>query len=221
MKPKKTEKSDVDARSGLYFRIGVVFALLAVIVAFEWTFYDKVETKLQSDLNLDEEEEIADITQQKKEKPPPPPPPPEIEVVEDDVELEDEIEIEEVDIDDDFEMEIQEEEEEEAGDEVFVVVEDPPSFPGGDGEMMQYIQKNIKYPKKERELGIQGRVVVSFVVNPDGNLSNFEVLVSPSDNLAEEALRVVKSMPKWQPGKQRGKAVKVRVNLPVMFKLSG
>ena len=103
--------------------------------------------------------------------------------------------------------------------EVFTIVEEMPSYPGGDAKMYEYLGKNIKYPQIARESSIQGRVFVNFVVEPDGSVSNVKVLRGIGGGCDEEAMRVVKTMPKWKPGKQRGKAVRVSYTLPVVFKL--
>lgn len=103
---------------------------------------------------------------------------------------------------------------------VYDVVEVMPQFPGGQIAMLKYIMENIKYPKQIMEEGIQGRVTVSFIVEKDGRVSNVRLLRSVQPSLDKEAIRVVKSMPKWTPGKQNGKPVRVRFNLPVMFKLN-
>ena len=102
---------------------------------------------------------------------------------------------------------------------VYDVVEVMPQYPGGQIAMLKYIMENIKYPKQIMEEGIQGRVTVSFIVEKDGRVSNVRLLRSVQPSLDKEAIRVVKSMPKWTPGKQNGKPVRVRFNLPVMFKL--
>ena len=94
-------------------------------------------------------------------------------------------------------------------------------FPGGMQEMMKFLQQNIKYPKEAQEQGKQGRVIVQFVVNKDGSISNDSVVRSVDPQLDAEALRVVRSMPNWTPGKQRGKEVRVRFTLPVTFHLNG
>lgn len=103
---------------------------------------------------------------------------------------------------------------------VYDVVEVMPQYPGGQIAMLKYIMQNIKYPKQIMEEGIQGRVTVSFIVEKDGRVSNVRLLRSVQPSLDKEAIRVVKSMPKWTPGKQNGKPVRVRFNLPVMFKLN-
>ena len=102
---------------------------------------------------------------------------------------------------------------------VFDVVEVMPQFPGGQIAMLQYIMKNIKYPEQAMKEGIQGRVTVRFIVEKDGSISDVRPILSVHPLLNKEAVRVVESMPKWTPGKQNGKPVRVRFNVPVMFKL--
>lgn len=103
---------------------------------------------------------------------------------------------------------------------VFDVVEVMPQFPGGQIAMMKYIMENMKYPKQAMKEGIQGRVAVRFIVEKDGSISDVKPILSVHPLLNKEAVRVVKSMPKWTPGKQNGKPVRVRFNLPIMFKLN-
>jgi TonB family protein len=103
--------------------------------------------------------------------------------------------------------------------EVFQVVEEQPMFPGGMEEMMKFLQQNVKYPKEAQEQGKQGRVIVQFVVNKDGSISNDTIVRSVDPLLDAEALRVVRSMPNWTPGKQKGEPVRVRFTLPVTFRL--
>ena len=102
---------------------------------------------------------------------------------------------------------------------VFDVVEQMPSFPGGQSALMQYLQSNVKYPVVAQENGVQGRVVVSFVVERDGSITDVQVVRSVDPSLDREAQRVVRSMPKWIPGKQNGQAVRVKYNVPVSFRL--
>jgi len=102
---------------------------------------------------------------------------------------------------------------------VFMIVEDNPSYPGGENAMIAYISNHIVYPQIEKTGGIQGMVIVSFIVEKDGSLSNIHILKGVSPALDEEAMRVIKSMPNWKPGKQRGKEVRVSINLPIRFSL--
>ena len=103
---------------------------------------------------------------------------------------------------------------------LFSVVEVMPQYPGGQIAMMKYIMENMKYPKQAMKEGIQGRVAVRFIVEKDGSISDVKPILSVHPLLNKEAVRVVKSMPKWTPGKQNGKPVRVRFNLPIMFKLN-
>ena len=102
---------------------------------------------------------------------------------------------------------------------VFDVVEEMPSFPGGQGALMAFLSSNIKYPVVAQENGVQGRVIVGFVVERDGSISDVKVMRSVDPSLDREAQRVVKAMPKWKPGKQNGSAVRVKYTVPVVFRL--
>ena len=217
MEPKKNPEISLEKKKGLFFQIGLILALVIVLVAFEWKSYEKVDYNL-GQLNLDDlEEEIIPITKQEIKPPPPPPPPPEvIEIVEDDIEIEDELEIEDTESDEDEEIEIEEEDD----DEFFMVVENMPEFPGGDLGLMKYIQKNVKYPAIAKEYNITGKVYVSFIVDKSGSVTNVKIVRGVDKNLDAEALRVVKSLPKYKPGKQRGKAVRVMFTIPINFTLN-
>ena len=217
MEIKKNPKVDLEKKRSLYLQIGFIIALLLVYVAFEYKNYDKSNYNL-GDLNLDDlEEEIIPITKQEKKPPPPPPPPPEIiEIVEDEVEIEDELEIEDTESDEDEIIEIEEEDD----DEFFMVVENMPEFPGGDLGLMKYIQKNVKYPPIAKEYNITGKVYVQFIVDKSGTVTNVKVVRGVDKNLDAEAVRVVKSLPKYKPGKQRGKPVRVMFTIPINFTLN-
>jgi protein TonB len=102
---------------------------------------------------------------------------------------------------------------------IFTVVEEQPTYPGGDEARIKYLQDNMKYPEEAKELGVQGKVYVTFVVEVDGSISDVKVLRGIGSGCDDEAIRVVKSMPKWVPGKQRGVPVRVQFNLPINFKL--
>jgi len=115
---------------------------------------------------------------------------------------------------------VQEEEEEESANHVFMIVEKMPEFPGGMNEMMAFIQKTLKYPVIAQENGIQGRVTCQFVINKDGSIVDVEVIRGIDASLDKEAIRVINAMPKWKPGEQRGKPVRVKYTLPIMFRLS-
>ena len=228
MELKKNPNADLENRRGLFLEIGLVVALVAALVAFEVKSYDK-EEKVQFERQASEEIEDILITNPQDELPPPPPPEtPEVttefEVVEDDAELTNELGPVNAEVDESTQnIEItpvvieQEEEEEEA--EIFTVVENDPEFPGGMEALYKYLRENIKYPQLARDNNITGKVYVTFVVERDGSIANPRVLKDIGGGCGAEAIRVVKSMPKWNPGKQRGKAVRVQFNLPVNFNL--
>ena len=225
MQVKKSENASLEKDKLVYVLMGLVFTLSLVFVALEWT--EKEVTKYEvTDTEFLFEEEV-EIQQTSQETPPPPPPPAvqEVEVlnvVEDNVETES-IEVnteddkaEEVVIAAPVEAPVEEEEEEV----IFVVVEKMPEFPGGQQALFKYLSENVKYPVIAQENGIQGRVICQFVVNKDGSIVDVEVVRSGGDpSLDKEAIRVIKSMPKWKPGKQRGKPVRVKFTVPVSFKL--
>ena len=216
MIPKKDPKISLENKKGMFFQIGLAFTLIAVLISFEWKSYDKSNYNL-GDLNLDDmEEEIIPITRQEVKPPPPPPTPPEIiEIVEDEVEIENEVEIEETDTDEDEIVEIEEDDEE-----FFMVVENMPEFPGGDLGLMKFIQKNVRYPAIAKEYNITGKVYVSFIVDKQGSVTNVKIVRGVDKNLDAEALRVVSLLPKYKPGKQRGKAVRVMFTIPINFTLN-
>jgi len=222
---KKSHKADLENKKFIFRQIGLIVALAAMLVAFEWKSYEREIVDLGQRQVEDVPEEIIPITEQKV-KPPPPPPPKQvvkINVVEDDVDVDDEIDID-VEADENTEVEEYipvEQEDEESADEqqIFMVVEAMPEFPGGMNELNKYLAENIKYPQMAKESGIQGRVFVTFVVERDGRVTDVRVLRGIGGGCDEEAVRVVKNMPKWTPGKQRGKPVRVQFNLPVKFTL--
>ena len=222
MKSKKNSEVDIERKKPLLFHIGLVVSLSVVLIAFEWKTFDRTQSTL-GQLKVDlEEEEMIPIT--KQEPPPPPPPPPPqttiIEIVEDDEEIEEELEIMDTEIDENTEIDIVEFVEEVVEEpEIFTIVEEMPSFPGGEAELFKYLGSNIKYPAMARDAGIQGIVYVTFVVKEDGKISDVRVLRGVGGGCDEEAVRVVEKMPSWKPGKQRGKSVRVQYNLPIRFTL--
>ena len=223
MEEKKSPKANLENKKLMFIQIGLIISLALAWVVFEIKSYDKRELVDIGRTVEVVEEEMVEITKQ-EQKPQPvevPKQTTQIQVVEDDVEVEDveinaEVDQNEV-IEEYVPVEVEEEEVEEA--EIFTIVEEMPDFPGGMAKLADYLAKNIKYPQMARESGIQGRVFVNFVVEPDGSVSNVNVMRSLGGGCDEEAMRVVKSMPKWKPGKQRGKAVRVSYILPVNFKL--
>ena len=223
MEEKKSPKANLETKNLTFILIGMMISLAVAWTVFEIKSYDKREIADIGRTAEVVEEEMVEITKQ-EQKPQPvevPKQTTQIQVVEDDVEVEDveinaEVDQNEV-IEEYVAPEVEEEEIEEA--EIFTVVEEMPEFPGGMAKLAEYLAKNIKYPQLARESGIQGRVFINFVVENDGSVTNVKVMRSLGGGCDEEAVRVVKSMPKWKPGKQRGKPVRVSYNLPVNFKL--
>ena len=228
MEIKKSEKADLERGKGTSILIGFVMALAVLFVALEWT---EREVEDNSDLYMAREttitEEMVPITLPEKKTVPPPPAAVAkadiIKIVEDDADIEEDImvstedQVEWVDLDEVDYSEVEPEPEEE---EVFMVVEDAPEFPGGINALLEYLKKNIKYPAICRDNNIQGRVIVSFVVNKDGKIVDPEVVKGVNPSLDKEALRVISTMPNWKPGYQRGKPVRVKYSVPVNFRLN-
>ncbi len=212
----------------IFFNIGLIISLGLTYTAFEWKFYDTdgvLDTTLISEDTFDEIVEIPPTEQ-------PPPPPPEIKnitiiEIEDVMEIEDELEISfDIEMTDKTQIEqqplfddIEEEVEEEASDEIFLIVEEKPHPKGGMNSFYTYVNKNINYPSQARRLGIQGRVFVQFVIEKDGSISQVAAIRGIDSSCDNEAIRVVENAPAWQPGKQRGKPVRVKMVLPISFKL--
>ncbi|WP_291527771.1 energy transducer TonB [Bacteroides sp. UBA939] len=227
MEIKKTPKADLENKKSTWMLVGYVVVLAFMFIAFEWTKRDiKIDTS-QALSDLVFEEEMVPITEQEEKVIPPPPeiaPIAEtLEIVEDDADVEETViasseetgaavEIKYVPV-----AVVEEEPEEQT---IFEVVEEMPEFPnGGMAGLMQFLSKNIKYPTIAQENGTQGRVTVQFVVNKDGSIVDAKVLRGVDPYLDKEALRVIGTMPKWKPGMQRGKPVRVKYTVPVMFRL--
>lgn len=228
MEIKKSERADLEKGKSTSLLIGFVMALAVMFVALEWTqreVEDNSELFMARDVSLNEE--MVPITLPEKKTVPPPPAAVTkaeiIEIVEDDADIEEDImastedQSEWVDLTEYDVVEVEPEPEEEAP---FMVVEDMPEFPGGTAALLEYLRKNIKYPAICRENNIQGRVIVSFVVNKDGAIVDPEVVKSVNPSLDKEAVRVISNMPPWKPGKQRGKPVRVKYTVPVNFRLN-
>jgi periplasmic protein TonB len=226
MEEKKSPKADLENKKFIFTQIGLVIGLALMLVAFEWKSYEKTVVEVTSRQVENVAEDIIPITEQKV-KPPPPAPVKQvvkINIVDDNVTVDDDIDI---DVEADQNTEVQEyvapvkTEEEESAEEaqIFMVVESMPEYPGGEAALYSFLAENIKYPQMAKESGIQGRVFVTFVVERDGRVTDVRVLRGIGGGCDEEAVRVVESMPKWTPGKQRGKSVRVQYNLPVKFTL--
>ena len=229
MEVKKSPKADLEGSKGLGILMGLVVGLAVLFVGFEWGTQEKAIQKNEGISDIIAEEEM-DITRQ-DETPPPPPPdvPPAVaevlNVVENNVQVANNDLISSEDNEKVAQVQVYtppavvHEEEEESPQHIFVVVEEMPEFPGGQAELMSFIAKSIKYPVVAQENGIQGRVTCTCVVNRDGTIVDAQVVRSIDPALDKEALRVINSMPKWKPGKQRGKPVRVKFTLPVTFRL--
>lgn len=227
MEIKKSPKADLEKGKTLGILMGMVVALAVLFVGFEWGTRDVQVVTYEGVADIIAEEEI-EITRPENTPPPPPPPAPVVtevlNVVEDDVELEQQEILSSEDSQDAAQVQTyvapaMVEEEEESAQQIFTVVEEMPQFPGGEGELLKFISKSIKYPVIAQENGIQGRVLCSFVVNRDGSIVDAEVVRGVDPSLDKEALRVINTMPKWTPGKQRGKPVRVKYTVPITFRL--
>lgn len=230
MEAKKSEKADLEKKKGLHLEIGLVTILALVLVAFNLRSTDKKDSGFVQQMVTTEMEEEILQTQQDEDIPEPEPEQPEpevtteLEVVDDDADIKNELGIvdagdnankqqEEVVITDVGTEEVVEEEE------IFVFVEEYPSYPGGEEALYKYLGQNIQYPDVARDNNITGTVVIRFVVEKDGSITKAAIAREIGGGCGKEALRVVNSMPKWKPGKQSGKPVRTEFTLPVQFQL--
>ncbi len=229
MEVRKTKKANLENKRLLFTEIGLVAALLVVWGAFEYTSKEKKVADLGGNEQVVEVEDMVPITQ---ETPPPPEQAPKIPILSDQIDIvDDDIKVDDnlfQNLEDDANMgveimdyveEVQEEvvQEEEIP---FQLVEEKPTFQGGDAnEFSKWVNKNLVYPDIAKENGVQGRVLLQFTVNTDGSVSNVKVLRGVDSSLDKEAVRVVSQSPKWKPGKQRDRAVKVTYTFPVFFQL--
>lgn len=228
MEVKKSQKASLENKRLLFVEIGLVLALLAVLGAFEWSSKEKQESALLAENTEIIEEEMIPITQET------PPPPPEvakipvlsdqIDIIDDDIKVNDNI----LNLEDDSSLgvEIQdyvEEVQEEVVEEEtipFQLVEEKPKFQGGDAnDFSKWVNQRLVYPEVAKENGVQGRVMLQFTVKTDGSVSDVKVLRGVDPSLDKEAVRVVSMSPKWTPGKQRDRKVKVTYTFPVIFQL--
>jgi protein TonB len=227
MELKKNEKANLENKKSLFLQVGLILALIICIVAIEWTSGQKRDSIFDGMTEEAIEEEQIPVTE---ETPPEEIPPPEVtvtdlfEIVEDDVVIENEVRFEDDETSEDKVVEIYapvlQAEEEETEEEIFVIVEDMPKFRGGDiNKFREWVQKRVRYPELAAENGIQGRVFISFVVETNGNVSNVAVTRSVDALLDEAAKEAVAASPKWEPGMQRGRPVRVRYSIPIIFQL--
>lgn len=225
MEIKKSRKADLQNKRGLLLEIGLIVALLAVIVAFSYTPGEHRIDKV--DLNYGPiEEEMTDITIQ-DQKPPEMPKKVEMNVITDmlqvvtnDTKITTDVDFAEFDESTEIVQQVVVKEEEIVEEEIFVTAETMPSFMGGDlGVFRNWVQKQLNYPPIAQENGIQGKVIIQFVVEKDGRLTNVQVLSTPDRSLSEEAVRVLQLSPRWSPGKQRNQPVRIKYTLPIDFRI--
>lgn len=229
MEVKKTQKASLENKRLLFTEIGLILTLLLVLGVFSWQSKEGKEVTLEEDNQVVEVEDMVPITQ---ETPPPPSSAPKIPILSDQIDIVDD----EIKVDDDMFQNLEDNANtgveimdyvEEVKDEVveeeaipFQLVEEKPSFNGGDAnEFSKWVNSRLVYPEIAKENGVQGRVTLQFTVNTDGSVSNVKVLRGVDSSLDKEAVRVVSSSPKWKPGKQRDRAVKVTYTFPVIFQL--
>ena len=225
MEIKKSPKADLRNKRGLLLEIGLVISLCLVIGAFAYTPKERTIEKMDLQAAI-VEEEIVEITRQ-DQKPPEPPKRVEVKVIADllqvvtnDTKITTEVDFAEFDENTEVIQQVEVAEETIEDDQPFLIAETMPSFQGGDlNTFRNWVQQNVKFPQIALENGIQGRVSCSFVVNKDGSIVDAEVIRGVDPSLDKEALRVINSMPKWSPGKQRGKPVRVKYTVPVTFRL--
>lgn len=220
---KRKRNKQQQERSILFFLLGMCITLGSLIIAFNWNFQDSTDGMLLGSLDNDNFEEIQEMPNTEQ----PPPPPPEVLQQPIIVEVPDEMILEEVEVNLDVEITeetiIEEVEfepvEEEVAEEIFEIVEDAPAPIGGFKTFYTYVSKNLVYPNEARRMEISGKVFVKFVVDKEGKLNDIHVIKGIGGNCDKEAVRVISGAPKWKPGKQRGRTVKVWMTLPITFVL--
>ena len=228
MELKKSPKADLENKRNIFVQVGLVVSLAICLYGFEAGSKVGQVDSLGAMSNQAVEEEIIPVTRQDEVKPPPPPPPPKVVdmlvIVDDNTDIKDELEIEDTEVNDKTAitavMQAPAAKEEEAEDApVFFIVEEMPEFPGGQLALRKFIAQAVKYPVIAQENGIQGKVFVNFVVGKDGSITGAKIARGVDPSLDKEALRVVNSLPKWKPGKQGGKPVRVSYTVPINFQL--
>ncbi len=228
MEIKKTEKASLENKRLIFAELGLIAALLVVFAGFESSTRAKEVTLLQGNTKIEDPYDIVAIP---LDTPPPAPEAPalpmlsdELEIVDDDVTVD--LDFQSLD-DTDIPVDIQayrnqEVVEQEVEEEVlpFVAVEQKPSFQGGDAnDFSRWVNARLQYPEIAKENGVDGTVYLQFTIGSDGRMQDVKVLRSPDESLAREAVRVVASSPKWEPGRQRDRAVKVSYTFPVVYRL--
>ena len=228
MEIKKSEKASRENKRLLFTEVGLIAALLVVLAGFESSTRAREVALLQGNTIIPDEDDVLTVT---LETPPPAPEVPALPMLSDELEIVDDNVLVDMDFqsldDTDVPVDIQEyihQEviEEEVEEEVIFVgaVEERPTFNGGDAnEFSKWVNSRLVYPEIAKENGIEGRVTLQFTIDKEGRLGDVKVLSAPDKTLADEAVRVVSSSPKWKPGKQRDRAVKVSYTFPVIYKL--
>ena len=228
MEIKKSEKASLENKKLLFIEIGLVVSLAITLFAFEWTSTETETALLEDTTEILVEEEIIST---QMDTPPPPPAAPKIPILSDQIDIvDDEIEIEDdmfMNLEDDASLGVEimdyvEVEEEVVEEEAipFQLVEEKPSFQGGDAnQFSKWVNSRLVYPEIAKENGVQGRVTLQFTVEKDGSVTKVKVLRGVDPSLDKEAVRVVSQSPKWKPGKQRDRAVPVTYTFPVIFQL--
>ncbi len=226
MELKKSKKANLENKKGVFVQVGLVFALAIILIAFEWTTKPDLldDTEMVTAIQFEDEMIIT-----RREEPPKEEPKPEapkvaevLEIVENDAVIEDFDFDMEVDDETEYDFTMMDDEDENIEEEqIFYIVEDMPTFNGGEPalEFRKYIANNLEYPEIAAENGISGRVIIQFAVNSVGKVVDANVVRSVDPALDKEAIRVVMASPKWSPGRQRGKAVKVLFTFPINFVL--
>ncbi|MEO9965196.1 MAG: energy transducer TonB [Reichenbachiella sp.] len=223
MELRKNPKIDLEKKRSAFFNIGLAISLVLVTSAFEWKFYDDGKFVVLDEPDSDFDE-LIDLPPTVHPIPPPP-----VVVLPKIIEIEDEVEIieqvkviidTEVSEDDIIEALVFDEPiEDEETDEIIDIVEVNPAPLGGMNAFYKYVSKNMRYPSQARKMGIEGRVFVQFVVDQNGKLIMVKAIKGIGGGCDEEAVRVISNAAPWSPGKQRGRPVKVRMVLPVTFRL--
>ena len=228
MEIKKSEKASLENKRLLFAEVGLIAALLVVLAGFESSTRAREVALLQGNTIICDEGDIMPIT---LETPPPAPEAPalpmlsdELEIVDDDITVDLDFQsLDDTDVPVDIREYIQQEvvQDEVEEETIFVVnVEEKPTFNGGDAnEFSKWVNARLVYPEVAKENGVEGRVTLQFTIDKEGRLGDVKVLSSPDETLAREAVRVVSSSPKWKPGKQRDRAVKVSYTFPVIYRL--
>ncbi len=229
MELKKSIKADLENKKNILLLIGLVVALGITLLAFEWTSKPSEASSLGTLDAVQVEEEVIPITRQEEIKTPPPPPPPTVveilNIVDNTAQVNADLSLFDSEADKETFVDVapiiaaKEEKEEESEAQVFFIVEDMPEFPGGEAALRAFIAKSINYPVIAQENGIQGKVYVTFVVDKNGGISDAKIARGVDPSIDKEALRVVMALPKWKPGKQRGKPVRVSYTVPISFVL--